>query len=405
MRTPEPRRMFQLIGLTVCTVVGIPVMVNVYFQLSSELARNPAFSVGWKRQTAFILITIASIACLLGFAAAFWRATQFGAQHTKTSKRAWLLLMLQVLLAFITSSDLLFVIAAEAAFVLPESNGLVWLGGQCAATAGFSIFAAATGHFSLSDGLTHTPYALAVPITTLVNMAWIVFAFGIGYLAARAESGRQLLARSNAELMATQFVLADSSRMGERLRISRELHDAMGHHLAALNIQLELASRLASGPSAEAVGEARTLAKLLLSEVRDAVSELRERQEVNLKEAIQILARGLVRPRIHLSLDEALDTLDPFRAHALFRCVQEAITNAIRHSDADNLWIEVSYNTESWRWSVRDDGHGAEEMQDSNGLRGIRERIEEMGGKLQIESQPGAGFHLYGTIPSMERAL
>jgi hypothetical protein len=91
--------------------------------------------------------------------------------------------MLQVLLAFITSSDLLFVIAAEAAFVLPESNSLVWLGGQCAATAGFAIFAAATGHFSPSEGLTHTPYALVVPITILVEMAWITFAFGIGYLA------------------------------------------------------------------------------------------------------------------------------------------------------------------------------------------------------------------------------
>jgi len=267
---------------------------------------------------------------------------------------------------------------------------------------GIHDFAAATGNFSPSNGLTHTPDALVVPISILVNMAWVAFAFGIGYLAVRAESARQLLARSNAELMAAQFVLADSSRMGERLRISRELHDAMGHRLAALNIQLELASRLASGPSAEAVGEARMLAKLLLSEVREVVSELREQQEVNLKEAIGILARGLVRPRIHLSLDEGLDTLDPSRAHALFRCVQEAITNAIRHSDADNLWIELSYDTDRWRLSVCDDGLGAREIQDRNGLRGIRERIEEMGGRLQIESQPGTGFHLYGTIPFVE---
>jgi signal transduction histidine kinase len=405
MRMPEPRRMFQFIGLTVCAVVGIPVMVDTYFQLSSELARNPAFAFGWKRAAIFILMTMISMACLLGFAAVFLRTTQLGSRHTRTSKRAWLLLMLQVLLAFITSSDLLFIIAAEAAFVLPESSSLVWLAGQCAATAAFTIFAAATGHFSPSNGLTHTPDALVVPISILVNMAWVAFAFGIGYLADRAESGRQLLARSNAELMATQFVLADSSRMGERLRISRELHDAMGHRLAALNIQLELGSRLASGPSAEAVGEARMLAKLLLSEVREVVSELREQQEVNLKEAIGILARGLVRPRIHLSLDEGLDTLDPSRAHALFRCVQEAITNAIRHSDADNLWIELSYDTDRWRLSVRDDGHGAKEIQDRNGLRGIRERIEEMGGRLQIESQPGAGFHLYGTIPFMEGAV
>jgi hypothetical protein len=65
--------MFQFIGLTVCAVVGIPVIVDVYFQLSSELARNPAFTFGWKPRAVFILITVASIACLLGFAAAFLR--------------------------------------------------------------------------------------------------------------------------------------------------------------------------------------------------------------------------------------------------------------------------------------------------------------------------------------------
>jgi signal transduction histidine kinase len=263
---------------------------------------------------------------------------------------------------------------------------------------------AVAGNFSPVDGLTHTPHVLVVTITILVVVAWIVFAFGIGYLVVRAEAGRQLLARRNAELMATELMLADSTRVGERLRISRELHDAMGHRLAALNIQLELASRLASESSAEAVAEARALAKLLLSEVREAVGELREKREVNLKQAIGILTRGMARPQVHLALDDGMDSLDPSIAHALFRCVQETITNAIKHSGATNLWIELSHNSSRWRLCVRDDGCGAKDMQEGNGIRGIRERIEEMGGKLEIETQPGSGFHLCGTIPTLEQA-
>ena len=395
--------MFQFLGLAACAVVGTPVLVDFFFQLPSELARNPALAFGWKRPAALVLMTALPIACVLGFAAAFWGTTQLGAQGSKAPKLAWLLLLLQVLLAFMTSTDFLYIVAAEAPFVLPGASGLVWLGSQCAVTAGFAVFAAATRHFSPVDGLTHTPYALVVPITILDVTAWIVFAFGIGYLVVRAETGRQLLARSNAELTATQLMLAGSTRMGERLRISRELHDAIGHRLTALNIQLELASHLGLGPSAEAVGEARTVAKMLLSEVREVVGELREKQEINLKQAIEILTHGVVQPQIHLALADDLDSLDPSKAHALFRCVQEAITNAIKHSGAANLWIELSHDANRWRFHIHDDGCGAEDVQPGNGLRGMRERIEEMDGKLEIESRAGTGFHLYGTIPAPEQ--
>ncbi len=403
MKMPEPRRMFQFIGLTACVVVGTPVLVDFIFQLPLELAKYPALAFGRRQQVALVVMAALPAICLLGFAGAFWATTELGARGGRIPKPALLLLLiLQVLLALLISADLLYIVAAEAPFVLPDTRGLIWLGGQCVASAVFALFAASTGHFSPADGLTHTPYGLVVPITILDVIAWIVFAFGIGYLVVRAETGRLQLARTNSELVATELLLADSARMGERLRISRELHDTMGHRLAALNIHLELASRLDSGPSAEAVKEAHTAARLLLAEVREVVGELREKRETNLKGAIEILARGVARPQIYLALADDLDALDPFRAHALFRCVQETITNAIKHSGASNLWIEVDHNTSRWRLCVRDNGRGAKTMEVGNGLRGIRERIEEMGGTMEIETRMDEGFYLFGTIPVAE---
>jgi signal transduction histidine kinase len=144
------------------------------------------------------------------------------------------------------------------------------------------------------------------------------------------------------------------------------------------------------------------VARLLLTEVREVVGELREKRETNLKGAIEILARGVTRPHIHLALTDGLDALDSFRAHALFRCVQEAITNAIKHSGANDLWIEVGQNSNKWCLHVRDNGHGTNTIEIGNGLRGIRERIEELGGTIEIETRVGEGFNLFSTIPAIE---
>src|SRR5204863_1503702 len=97
-------------------------------------------------------------------------------------------------------------------------------------------------------------------------------------------------ARANAELHATRALLVEDSRVAERLRISRDLHDTLGHHLTALSLQLEVASRLASGPAAERVTEAHAITRLLLGDVRDVVSRLRESSHFDVAAAIRTLA-------------------------------------------------------------------------------------------------------------------
>ena len=123
--------------------------------------------------------------------------------------------------------------------------------------------------------------------------------------------------------------LAESSRTAERLRIARDLHDAIGHQLTALAVNLDVAARTVSGPGADQVRLSRQAAKDLLGDVRDVVGQLREFPE-DLKRTLIALARSVARPVVALDIDDPLVVTDPRRREALVRCVQEVVTNAAR---------------------------------------------------------------------------
>ncbi|MFO0040330.1 MAG: sensor histidine kinase, partial [Pseudomonadota bacterium] len=96
---------------------------------------------------------------------------------------------------------------------------------------------------------------------------------------------------------------------------------------------------------------------------------------------------------------------DPRRAQVLLRCAQETITNAIRHARARNLWITFSRDADGgWRMHARDDGQGSEALQAGNGLAGMRERLAQVGGRLDIETAKGRGFSLEARIPQEAKA-
>jgi len=226
-----------------------------------------------------------------------------------------------------------------------------------------------------------------------------MFAMAISTLAFRERTAREDLARANAELHATHALLAENSRVAERLRISRDLHDTLGHHLTALSLQLEVASRLASGAAADRVSEAHAITKLLLGDVRDVVSRLRETSRFDLGAAVRTLADAATQPQVHLDVEEGIVVDDPLQAHAILRCVQEVITNTMRHAQARNLWISISRRDEGIALTARDDGRGVDAVTWGNGLRGMRERFEELSGRVDFSSKPGAGFEVQAFVP------
>jgi signal transduction histidine kinase len=209
--------------------------------------------------------------------------------------------------------------------------------------------------------------------------------------------GFQLLAFFAAEglvrLAAADELRMENGRLEERLRISRELHDRLGHHLTALKLNLEVAER-----SPEALSAARKVARSLLAEVREAVAELREPERIDVCGALRTLAVELPAPRVHLNAPESLPLRDA-GALTVLRCAQEMVTNAARHAQAENLWLELTQQGGTLMLSARDDGRGAADPQPGNGLRGMRERLESAGGTLLVRTAPGEGFSLRATLP------
>ncbi len=227
-----------------------------------------------------------------------------------------------------------------------------------------------------------------------------LFAFMSSVVVLRQNAARDELRRVNSELRATQSLLEENTRIAERVRIARELHDLVGHHLTALTLNLEVVTHLVDGKVLEHVQQAHSLARLLLADVREVVSDMRQDDMVNLADALHKLTEGVPNPRIHLDLPASEVMTEPQRAQVLLRCVQEMITNSVRHAQADNLWIRLSMTGDGLAMSARDDGIGADKVAIGNGLTGMTERLRQLGGKLEIESEPGAGFALHAWLPT-----
>lgn len=238
-----------------------------------------------------------------------------------------------------------------------------------------------------------------VAVEGAIFLAISMFTF-IGSLASvRQGQARDELRKLNYELMATQALLAQNTRIAERVRIARDLHDLVGHHLTALTLNLEVVTHLVEGKSLEHVQQAHSLAKLLLADVREVVSDMRQSDKVDLSDALHTLVEGVPKPKIHLDLPSARLETDPQRAQVLLRCAQEIISNSVRHARARNLWIRLSTSRNGLALSARDDGRGTSRLERGNGLKGMSERLQAVGGKLEIESGRGAGFALHAWLP------
>jgi len=231
-----------------------------------------------------------------------------------------------------------------------------------------------------------------------------LFAFMSGVVALRQNAARDELRKVNSELRATQALLEENTRIAERVRIARELHDLVGHHLTALTLNLEVATHLVEGKALEHVQQAHSLAKLLLVDVREVVSDMRDDDKVELASALRTLVEGVPEPRIHLNLPLELSMTDPLCAQVLLRCAQEMITNSVRHAQAKNLWISLVPDENGITMIARDDGRGVAEVEAGNGLKGMAERLRQLGGELKIETRPGAGFALRAWVPVETRA-
>jgi len=375
-------RVLRLAGLFTWVMVGLPL---AYSQFENLHAR--ADMGGWA-----VLLFLA----YLSFGAAYFRLTRSlrSDSHTTWLDRGLLLLLTVSALgvSFLSGSGLGSILMMVAAGVIPwmlsVRLGVLWLL--------VSQLAVAPVYYMLL----RFPLFEAV-MQSLLYGGFSMFIFVTSLVARQQTEARDEQRRLNAELRATRALLAESARVNERTRISRELHDLLGHHLTALSLNLEVAGHLAEGQALEHVKRSHTLAKLLLGNVREVVSQLRETGAIDLAAALRPLTENVPSLDIVLDVEEPLNVEDPQRAHVLLRCTQEIITNAVRHAQARHLWIRVYREVPGLVVvDARDDGVGAQMVNAGNGLRGMRERLQQCGGQLQVDTHPGEGFRLRATVPA-----
>lgn len=221
--------------------------------------------------------------------------------------------------------------------------------------------------------------------------------------AKRTEHARADALRINAELMATRQLLEEGTRADERLRLSRDLHDLTGHKLTALKMQLALHRRQASVNDASALEHCERLADELLTDIRGVVSVLRPHEGVDLQNALRALDPGLPRPKVIFELDPEVRVADMRGAEVLLRCAQEGLTNALRHSMATTVTVSLGRTPQGLLLAIIDDGKGRiARLNTGNGLRGLRERLVEAGGRLELSDHAPQGIALRALLPELE---
>lgn len=220
-----------------------------------------------------------------------------------------------------------------------------------------------------------------------------------------AEQARDRLAQINAELAATQTLLAANVREHERIRIARDLHDSMGHHLTSLALQLQLAQHQSGELLEKTIADARHLTKLLLADVRATVSEMRLAPDVNLKQLLSPIVNAAPNLKITTQMDDHLLCHSAATAESLWRITQEIITNCLKHSDATELSINL-YRLESViHMEAVDNGKfkatPQQELTEGNGLKGMRERIAHIGGNVRFGAASPSGFLVHIQVPDL----
>jgi signal transduction histidine kinase len=400
MKAPRSETLFRVGSLIACAIVTLPEVARPLTGDITETLRRAGVQDLSRIHMTGVRIIFAAIPALTAvlFGWALWVNTRADTVE-RSRHRAVALLLAQSIIAALSVTGYFFIIAAQIPFVFPPIAALAWLGAQIVAVIGLVAAAALSGTDVSIPEMAGAPAGIAFAVSVIYVSGWQVFAFAVGYLASSERRARLELQRRSRELLATQQMLADSSRIAERSQISRELHDTLGHSLTVLNVNLELASHLTTVDAQDAIAKARTVARMLLADVREVVHSFGDDRAIDLRSALNMLVADSRSPQITLTVADDLHVDDPAKAHAIFRCVQEAMTNVARHARAKNVSIELSQAADGVSVRVVDDGEGRTSVQEGHGLKGMRARLEQVGGRLEVQTTQGRGFTVLAWVP------
>lgn len=225
---------------------------------------------------------------------------------------------------------------------------------------------------------------------------------------ARTEALLHELQIAHDELAAAREREKDLAVAEERVRLAREIHDGLGHHLTVLNVQLQAAAKLIERDpqrAAATLTTSREVAQAALDEVRQSVAAMRRTPLDGraLDEALRSLVQEFDR---HSPLSASFEQLGapmqllPAASMTIYRAAQEGLTNAQKHASAEHVAVRLEWISDLVRLSVQDDGSQPSSSTGSGfGLAGLRERVEQLGGTFSAGTQPDGGFTLELALP------
>lgn len=399
MRTPG--QLLRICGMAICALSAGFSLVELLMSPAPDraagcLAEVAARAAGWGP------ISIAALEALLAvlFAGLYWLSTRPESFGRPDGGSLWRLCVLTGI-GLLEGPELLGLVSLLAPLKLGRGAAQRLVVGIIVLQSGaYYLQMALTGSHPLAKLMPDVSVGMAMAMVTLTTMVWHGLTFSLGLFGVGERRRAQQLARVNAELAATRQLEAETARVAVRLGISRDLHDASGHHLAALNVNLRLMRRLDDPQEVrQKIDECLFVVGQLLQEVRDVVKDLRSLQRIDLKAILETMCAGFEGLTVHLEMDPDLAQAEPYYAHTLFRCAQEILTNTAKHAEARNAWLKLQRTPDGFRIEGRDDGKGVSEFHYGNGLTGMRERVMEFGGEFEAHSREGEGFTVRLRIP------
>ena len=266
--------------------------------------------------------------------------------------------------------------------------------------ANFFIYAASMVPFALETEWS-AARAIAAVVATAALEAWLLhiqngFLFPATFLSTVIGAANIYFAqriRHIEELRAAHAEVEQLAKVAERERIARDLHDVLGHTLSLITLKSELAGKLIDRDPAQAKLEIRDVeqtARQALADVRQAIGGYRSKGlAAEMKQAQATLETAGVKAHVHASAIE----LPAAQESVLALALREAVTNVVRHAQASHCGVQFERVNGYWQLEIHDDGRGGLAME-GNGLRGMRERVEALGGSLHRDTSRGTRLTL-----------
>jgi len=258
------------------------------------------------------------------------------------------------------------------------------------------------------EGMLNIAIALVVGLVFVITLSIVLRRYA--EQTERSESLAKQLQLANQELVEARQKEKELAVAEERVRLARDIHDGLGHHLTALNIQLQAAQKMFETQpekSMEAIQICRQEAKAALDEIRHSVAIMRRSplDGKSLQEALRYLVGNFEMSTgqlVDLDINSAADISDRQISDTVYRSIQEGLTNIQKHArQFTKIKIALKLQDHFIHLEIVDNGlySKTENFGKGFGLAGIRERAELMGGSMSIDTENGQGFKIHVKIP------